>query len=203
MVRIVKAEKKQAPAKLDDKGKATLSLLGIAISNEPLRIKRLLENYGIQVKAQPTPQELINKTLFLIEQNNKAFNYDLAELLTRQVIPDNYDGFNAQDVAGATDGANVTVGSDPVSAIAGAIGSIASIFGNVQQKKMLKEQAKSQTMSSILAYKAQQEQSVNESRRAANKNAIIMTVGILALAALFGWFFFGRTSNQQVQTSTT
>ncbi|MBL6444673.1 hypothetical protein JMN32_00025 [Fulvivirga sp. 29W222] len=166
------------------------SLLGIVLANEPLQVKGLLKKYGYMVSEPANYKSLTDAVIAAMASNNKAFAYDLARLIARQVVPDGFDGFDNFGTAG---GGGVTVGTDPISAIAGAIGSVANLFGNAQQKKMMKKQAGAQTMNTLFAYKAQQEQQAAamqaEARRHANQMATLKVIGLVATGLLFGWYF--------------
>lgn len=166
------------------------SLLGVVLANEPLQLKGLLKKYGYTVSEPASYKTLTDAVIEAMATNNKSFAYDLARLIARQVVPDGVDGFdNFGEAAG---GGGVTVGTDPISAIAGAIGSVANLFGNAQKKKMMKKQAGAQTMNTIFAYKAQQEQQAAamqaEARRHANQMATIKVIGLVAAGLLFGWY---------------
>ncbi|UII32185.1 hypothetical protein LVD17_28270 [Fulvivirga ulvae] len=199
MVKIVKP-------KMESNGilpETVFSLLGIALANEPLQLKGLLKKYGFTVREPSTYQTLTDAVIAAMAKNNKAFAFDLARLIARQVVPEGVDGF---DSFGAAGGGGVTVGTDPISAIAGAIGSVANLFGNAQQKKMMKKQAGAQTMNTLFAFKAQQEQQAAamqaEARRHANQMATIKVIGFVAAGLLFGWYFL-RTMKSHSLTAGT
>ena len=194
MVRIVKPE-----SHLTAKMKTIFDLLGVAIANDPLAIKSLLQKFGITTAEKPSAKELTDKVMAAIEKGNQKFAVALAKLLAGQVIPEGFDHFAGLG-GGDMGGGGITVGSDPISAIAGAIGSVANLFGNAQKKKLMKQQASSQTMSTLLAYKAQKEKEVADAAAAsqaqAKQMAMIKTIGLLAIATLVGWFFL-RSFNKQ------
>lgn len=201
MVRIVTNE--PVTEGLTEEAKITLGLLGVVIADHPEKVRKLLRDFGIETREKPTSRELTAKVFYGIEKQGKRFSVELAKVIADKLPkPVNYDSFNAEDAAGAVEGANITVGSDPVSAIAGAIGSIASIFGNAQKKKLMKQQASSQTLSTMLAYKAQQEQiaanKIAQEKAHANKMAWLKGVGILVVAGLVGWGLV-KMANQQPQ----
>ncbi|MCB9448685.1 MAG: hypothetical protein H6585_10110 [Flavobacteriales bacterium] len=185
------------------KDKTTLALIGVLIAESPEKVKRFLNAYGIQTSEKPKPDELSNKILYAIGKNSKQFNYELARLITRQVIPiDGQDSFDFSAFNGDEGGGpNVTVGVDPVSAIAGAVGSIASLFGNAQKKKMAKDQARSMTLQSLFAYKQQQEQAKASAQQGNRQMMLVKVIGGMALLALLGWLVF-RYFIQQKQPAT-
>lgn len=198
MVRIVEPSSgnKKGTPKLNDQEVAIFRLVGIAIADQPKKLKSLLAKYGIDVPEKPKGAELIEAAIYAISQNNEAFNKQLAGLLAKQVVPDESDSFNTKDLARAAEGANVTVGSDPISAIAGAIGSIFSFAGNLSNRKAQKEQARKESMLSIMMMNNQQEQmAANQQMQAnASKARLIKMVGIIGLIALLGGFFIWQMS---------
>lgn len=201
MVRIVNNE--PAQKELTEEAKITLGLLGVVIADHPEKVRKLLRDFGIETREKPTSRELTAKVLYGIEKKGEKFKLELAKVIAGKLPkPDNYDSFSAEDAAGMMDGANVTVGSDPVSAIAGAISTIGSLFGNAQKKKLMKQQASSQTLSTMLAYKAQQEQiaaqQAAQAKAHASKMAWLKGVGILVVVGLVGWGLV-KMANQQPQ----
>lgn len=207
MVRVINSE--PVPKELTEEANIALGLLGVVIADHPEKMRKLLRQFGIETRDKPTAKELTAKVLYGIEKRGEKFNLALAKIIAGKLPkPDNYDSFNTGDAAGAVDGANITVGSDPVSAIAGAIGSIASIFGNIQRKKQMKQEASSKTLSTMLAYKAQQEQIVADKaaqqRTEANKMAWLKGVGILVTVGLVGWVLVKQANKKpQLQPAMT
>lgn len=211
MVRIVEpspSNQKGTP-KLNKQEVAIFRLVGIAIADQPQKLKSLLAAHGIDVPEKPKGSELTEATIYAISQNNKAFNKQLAELLADQVVPDENDSFNTKDLAGAAEGTNVTVGSDPVSAIAGAIGSIFSFAGNLSNRKAQKEQARKESMMSLMMMNNQQEQMAANQQMQVNANAsktkIIKIVGVIGLIALLGGLFIWQMNKNKavVQPQTS
>lgn len=192
MVRVVS----EVP-KIDSKAGMVLKLLGIVIAERPAEVKKLLEKHRITVSAKPQAAELTAKVMLGIEKGGGPFHTDLAGLLSGKLEDDQYFSF------------------DPISisAISGAIGSIASVFGAGQQRKLAQQQASAQTMDSIMQYKAAQEmaqqmaeqraieqQSANEQAEK-NRKFQLQVAGGLGLLAVVGFLIYTSRKAQPKQQS--
>jgi len=183
-----------------------LALLGQHIATRPSEIKNLLKRYQVSISKNSDGQALMNHLFLAIETQGKSFHHALAQLLHKKWEPKE-DAFNmgallgkggaAAASAAPAQNSGITVGSDPVSAIAGAIGSVANIFGNHQNRKTLKMQARSKTLQSMMNYKTQKEQQV--ASKAASVNAqltqekTIKMAGIAAAIGILGWLMIRQT----------
>ena len=188
MVRIVQ-EKPKTPTELDNQGKAIFRLLGIIVADKPNKLKALLFKYGVNIESNPSQSELTEAVIYTISKNDNLFNIELAKIFAGQIIPDQNDTFNSKDLANVAQGTQVTVGSDPVSAIAGAIGSIFSLANSLSNRKSLKKQARQQSLQSMILFQAQKDQTAATVQSDSNKEQVIKIVGILALITLLGGFF--------------
>ena len=166
-----------------------LDLLGKHIATRGPEIEALLVSYGSKLPKGIQGKGLLTAVFEAIEAQDEKFHRALAALLygSREEGEDHFNmgnllgqGASAAASEVPTSGGGITVGSDPVSAIAGAIGSVANIFGNHQNRKTLKMQAQSKTLQSMLAYKTQKEQQVAAEKAAANQKQWYQKVGILA-----------------------
>lgn len=199
MVRIVQ-EKPKAPTILGNQGKAIFRLLGIVVADQPDKLKTLLFKYGVNIESNPSQSELTEAVIYAISKNDKQFNIDLAKIFAGQIIPDENDTFNTGDLAGAAQGTKVTVGADPVSAIAGAIGSIFSFAGSLSNRKNLKNQARQQSMQSMMLFQSQKDQAASKVQSDSNKAKVIKIVGILAVVALLGGLFIWKMNKGKAVT---
>jgi hypothetical protein len=117
---------------ISPQAKSIFSLIGRAIAERPLSIRKLLARHKIIVRNGKEDQTLAEALLYGLQLGDKNFQRDLTNLLSQE------DQFVGQ--------------------IAGAVGSIASAIGSGAQNKVLKEQARNESLATILAYKAQQDQ---------------------------------------------
>ena len=92
MVRVVQEETEE-PKALDKTSIALFRLLGIVVADKPIQLADLLRKYGIQLSSQPSKSELTETAIFAISQKDNEFNYDLAQLLASQPIPESDDSF--------------------------------------------------------------------------------------------------------------
>ena len=209
MVRVIK---RKQPDRHTTQTKSLLDLLAVYIADHPGRVRQLLSKFNIPVTKNSNGKDLTNKVFLAIEKGGKPFHIELAKLLYAKVKPveqeDSFDfgallggaaGGGASGVGGG--GGGVTIGADPVSAIAGAVGSIANLFGNKQRKKMMKDQARSQTLQTMLAYKAQREAQAASKEAVVvsqvNKEKLLKMVGGAAAIGIAGWFFLKQLGKRK------
>lgn len=180
------------------KRKITLDLLGILMVKHPRKVKALLSKYGKAVHPRFTVKETVHAVVDLLKQDIQAFNYDLAELLVNVISeiddkgsPNGYANFEGESA--------VNIGLDPVSAVAGAVGSIAKLLGQSKQKKLLQQQAKALTLSKIIAYKTKQNELKAKQRRQfaqqLNRMNFMKIAGLLALFGMLLWWLFKKWSH--------
>ncbi len=198
MVRVIKT---QLPAQYTTATKSVLDLVAVFIVDHQQQVRRLLASYGIQVAPSSNGKQLTHQVLWAIETKGKSFHRALAKELYQHMgrPTSTEDSFNVGAMLSGQgtstperENSGITIGADPVSAIAGAVGSIASLFGNKQKKKLLKMQANSHTLQTMLAYKAQQSanQAAKEAaiaKQANQKKLLKMTGTGLVIAAEVGF----------------
>ena len=161
--------------------------VGKAIAKSPGDVAQLLTKHNIFLKKKDDAKELLEGILSGLERNSKSFNIALANLLERE------DQF--------------------IGAIAGAIGQVAGAIGSGQQKKAMKEQARAQTFSSLLAYKAQQDanhieglkllqkQNTKPPKRELDKTLVII-IGVAIALVVVGLVYYQRSQPKVIQTIT-
>lgn len=145
--------------------------IGQAIKKQPKKYVELLKKYDSSVTKSSNINELSEKTISLIKSKNKEFIVELAEFIYRSEggktpsninIESNYVGYNNptgslsfvgtdEPFYNNTGDPEVTIGADPISAIAGAIGSVFSFATSSQEAKAQEEQQKHQLMLAILS----------------------------------------------------
>ena len=125
-----------------------LLYLGWVVAHRARPLERLLERYAIQMPIQPTDQVLTQALLLALAEKGKAFRRDLSMLAGNDSFYDHFSG-DSPSMPG------VTVGADPVSAIAGAVGSIANVVGFAQQKKNLEKQGRQASLKALLNHRSQ------------------------------------------------
>lgn len=186
MVRIVNNE--PAQRELTEEAKITLGLLGVVIADHPEKVRKLLRDFGIETREKPTGRELTHKVLYAIDKKGSKFHLELAQLIAEK-LPN-----KGQPAQTGEDGY--------VDVIAGAVGAIATTIGSISGKKQKQREASQQTLSTMLAYKAQQEQvaaqQAAQAQAHANKMAWLKGVGILVVVGLVGWGLV-KMANQQPQ----
>ena len=171
-------------AEFTEDANLAFELLGALIETKPEAVATLLHQHNIVVSKQPGPKELTRKLLYLIEHSNASTRWQIAKAIANILPQQEYENFNQSNA----EGPNLTVGADPVSAIAGAIGSIANVVNHAQNKKQLQRQASANTLNALFAFRASQ-QPATPSPPSNRPRWVLPLVGLGVLAAL-GWFFF-------------
>lgn len=175
MVRVVRHKK---PGRNTAQTRRLLDLLARYIVDHPARIINLLNTYGIKTKKSSNGKVITNHVFIAIEKKGKSFHRDLARLLEQKALEETQeDSFAA--------------------ALAGTIGSVANLFGEKGRRKTAQVQARSQTLQTMLAYKAQKEQqeaAIEMAREAAtrsqaNQERLLKMAGTTVAIAIAGWFF--------------
>ncbi len=192
--------KKNRAVELNRQEKAIFRLIGMTLIDRPDEIKKLLLQFGFELPKKPKRSELTDIIIQAILERNQAFNISLAEILANQKIPDNHDKFKKEDVASAAKATNVTVGADPVSAIAGAIGSIFSFAGNIANKKTLKEQARKESFLSMLKMQNENKKVIQKPKSIMEDKRIIIGVGIVSLITVGGLIFWNMKKKSKIQS---
>jgi hypothetical protein len=207
MVRIINQEKpKEQQVKLDEKSKALLQLIGIIIADNPKATRKLLEEYSVEFSESPTDQELTEKLLSAIGECNKEFNNDLARLILDCTLESTYDNFDFKSLfnkggdSGAEEGGESSSGGGGGlwGNIANAVGKVGGAIGQGVKGRQAKDQATSQTLQGIYAYKAQL--AANEQGKGKNKMYMLIALFVLlgfALAAIA--YYMKKQSQQQLQ----
>lgn len=192
MVRIINKEKPKEPeAKLTEKSKALLEIIGIIIADKPKAVQELLEDYSVDFTKSPDEKELTDKLLSAIGENNKQFNNDLARVILDCTLESEYDSFDfkslfkkGEDSGGEERGGSGGGGGGIWAGIGNAIGGIA---GNIGSGRRAREEATSKTLQGIYAYKAQL--AANEQNKGKNKKqmiiALFVVIGLILLAAAY------------------
>lgn len=183
MVRIINKEKpKEAEAKLDEKSQALLQLIGIIIANNPKATQKLLEEYSVAFTENPTDNELTEKLLSAIGENNKEFNYDLAQVILDSTLESEYDSFNFKSLfsKGGDSGEEESAGSGGGGIIGGITNAIGGIAGSIGAGKRAREEATSKTLQGIYSYKAQ----LAANEKSKGKNKMYMLIALFVLLGL-------------------
>lgn len=158
-------------------------LIGKAIAQGPKEVLHLLDRHTISLRKREDSKELLEGVLIGLGRNDKVFNRELLVLLSSYENEDQFIG-----------------------AIAGAIGSVAGAIGSGQQKKAMKEQARAQTFSSIMSYKAQQdanrieelklkqmEKAKSQPPQGFQHKTLVIVIGVVIAALIIGLVYYQRS----------
>ena len=170
-----------APNALTKEAEITLGLLGVVIADHPEQIRQLLREFGVDTSNKPTARELTNKVIYAIDTRGKEVHWELARVLYAKLPPQ--DEYNSYEGEEQEDGY--------VNLIMGAIGGIGNAIGSIKSKKQKRAEASQKTMSTIMAYKAQQEQiaaqKAAQEQAHANNMKLLKGIGILVVVVGVGW----------------
>lgn len=200
MVRIINQEKPKEPeAKLTEKSKTLLQIIGIIIADKPKNIQELLEEYSVEFKESPTEKELTDKLLSAVGECNKQFNNDLARMILDCTLESEYDSFDFKSLfnksrdSGAEEGVESSGSSGGLWAgIANAVGGIGSAIGGGRRAR---EEASTKTLQGVYAYKSQL--AANEQNQSKNKKQMIIALFLVLGLALLAIAYFSNKKQQQ------
>ena len=142
-------------ATLNNAQKDVLGLIISLVGSNPQRLHQLLNDFGFTLTRPYTKSQLLKVVSKAIASTGPMFHLKLSEL-----------------ISATTKGPYDFAGPLPISAVAGAIGSIGNLLGQKGQNKRAKIEANSQTIQSLLQYKMLQEQRTYEQQKAINNRLI-------------------------------
>ena len=208
MVHIDESPKKNSPrprvrlttGQIRDLAKAFSQMLAVTVSEIPLKVKSLLQYYGVSIGEDHSDQDLINSVIEKVSEQDEEFNTHLEELILI-AIPElqtlsGYDNFGggssgnklldgAKTIGAST--AKGAVGGGIVGAALGAIGGIFGFASSAKQEKIEKSKASAMTLSSMFQYKSAKLGSQRSSQKTTTAIiiAIITLVGLIVAAVFF------------------
>lgn len=127
-------------AELTSKQQIGLELIGHLVSSERDQLMRLLRGYGWALDPALSAKTLTGVILETLEHAGKAFSKDLTELLNPE-----------------SNFSHPRTGAGPVSAISGAIGSVASLVQSITNRKEIKRQAQAATLTALIQARTPQQ----------------------------------------------
>ena len=131
-------------ADLNKEQQLGLNLIGQLISQDRDYLISLLKRYGWALDPRISAKTLTGVILETLEYAGDTFG---KELTTRLLGESNFTGNKPQ----------VNVGADPISAIAGAIGSVASLVQSATNRKQIKQQAQAATLTALIQARTPQQ----------------------------------------------
>jgi len=173
-------------ADLDLKQQNLLTLIGVLLARHPTSFADFMRRESPALAEKPTTYEMVSVLTQSLLQGGDGFSNRLARFLS-SLLPNE-------------EATNYT-GSDPLSAVAGAVSSISDIFGQAQRNKQFQMQARQQTMDGVLAYRQYQQQLQQQKQQHLDnqnkRNGIIRLsalLGGLSLASLLIWLILKPSS---------
>ena len=157
-----------------------LSLLGVAVAQNPVKYKNLLERYRINV-PHADKVSLTNGILHGLSMQSEKFNKELTVHLSDMVestyLPEGNEDNYVEAIAGAITG------------ISGAVG---SIVNGKNQQKMAREQARREMLNNMMMIKADQQKAASEGKKQAGRQNMYIIIAVLGLLMIF--FFLKQRS---------
>ncbi len=199
MLRIVHSERRKReqgqvpkqelkPFILDESSKAIFALLGIALAEDEQKVIELLAHHNYYIPTTVGGEKLVSIIIDRLFSGTDAFRNDLSAFLTNYLPPNSFD--EGED-------------NFAMSAIAGAVDSLAGltsqIVGQKQAQKQAKQQAQQQTIASIYAYKTEKEKAKHRSGTKGGSGLGII-LGILGISALIGFGYYQFVYKKQNPT---
>ena len=187
-----KGDENKKATEITRKDKAVLALLGVLITESPEKVKGYLESFGVKIRDDLTPEELVAKAIDAIARKNERFNKGLAELIEELVIKleqnqsANYNSFDEGEDH-----------FDYGQLIGGAIGSISNAVSGQGGRKAGIE-ARTKTMESIFAWKTQQEQAKAAAAKGERQLMLLKVTGGFVLASVLIGMVFHKQIKEQL-----
>lgn len=205
MVRIVNEEQPQviepAPEQpLTEKSKLLLQVIGVVIADRPDAIRDLLDDYSVTFDSDPDETELVDTLLSAIGECDSDFNSDLASIILDCTLDSSYDSFDLKSVfkkkdgdakadSSAASGGNAG-GGGLWAGIANAVGGIGNAIGQGIKGKQAKDQATTNTIQGIYAYRTQQ--AANAQSKGKNNTNILIAICVVVGLAVAALLYFNR-----------
>lgn len=180
MIQIKPTKLKNGKSELTKKEAHVFRAIGAILAEKPIQLFQLLQKHGFEVGSKMSHQELGSLVISVIAEQNQEFNYDLAQLIIHQ--ESEYDTFFKK--ASGSQSSPINVGADPVSAVAGAIGSIFSFAGSLQNQKAQKKQARKETLFGMMNSINQKEEAQRASVESAKQQKLYWRLGILTATTI-------------------
>lgn len=195
MMRIVHTGK--PVQKLSGEASATLcKVIALLIADQPDKVKALLEDYSICLKDN-SEKELTEKLLSAISECDEEFNRDLSKLIFANCLDSSYDHFNIKSLFGkggeSNNNESSSGGSGLLGGIGNAIGGLGGAIGDVIKGKQAKDQANSQTLQQVYAYKSQL--ASNEQSKINSKKALLVSLFVILGIVLIAIIYQNRQKN--------
>ena len=197
MVRIINKEKssEQRQVKLDEKSKALLTVIGIAIAERPGAIENILSAYSVEMGNAPDEKELTEKLITALTKNDTDFNIELAEILLDGAFESSYENFDFKSLFSSKENGDGSQGGG-----GGMVGSIANAVSSIGQtiEKGIdnKRNATAHTLQGIYAYKAQL--AASQQGKNKTKTAAMIAFLILLGVAIIGIIAYRRKQAQEI-----
>lgn len=158
--------------------KQALGLIGNFVQTQPRKLKWFLRSWGVLIPREADHEELFDVVVDALSEKRPEFSRQLVELILWKPS----DAFLPED-------SQVNIGADPVSAIAGAVGSIADLIRASKQKKTLAEQSRNALLQQVLAGRNSASQPPTApAKRAKGWKRYLPTISIAGLGLVLALF---------------
>lgn len=158
-------------------------LMGNLIGGQPETVIWFLEGWGIEPPEEASEKMLAGLLLQGIAEKRAEFRQQLAEMLVW--------GWDEDAFLGGEQAPELNLGADPVSAIAGAVGSIANLIGQKGRRKANAEQARTDLLGQILERRNAPIIPQSPPRRKSGASALLIC-GIVFATCLGALFLFSQ-----------
>lgn len=125
-----------------------LDQIAVLIDQSPSAVETALRNSSISVSKNASKIELIDSVVKGLS-SNETFRLEISKLIAGPTYSNTIGDKDSKAPEGATAKKGVSIGADPLTAIAGAVGSIFGFAASVQEKKAKEAEAKSRLYEKI------------------------------------------------------
>lgn len=199
MVRVVQEqgqEPKNEPVTLDNPSVALFRLLGVVVADQSEQLTALLKDYGVKLPENPGKTVLTEAAIYAISQKDNEFNYDLAQLLASQRIPESDDSFVPDSLIRYAAPKKEVPKLTPEQLIAESMKRTFQKGLSTEQVKQLKQQARQESLKSTIKFQTHQQleekQDKEEGKKNKKKSNTGKIVGTIAVVAIVGGIVIWR-----------
>ncbi|MEI7962040.1 MAG: hypothetical protein WCI04_06925 [archaeon] len=164
--------------------------LGWLIAKKKKEVLAMLKEIGIKIGKRPSDTEIVK--VIIDNKENRRLHIGIAYLITEKNKGLESSFLGDEKFSNAVD-PKVTVGSDPVSAIAGAIGSVFSFATSFKDADTQKKVENSKLMQSVMAYKTAQ-----LGAGSGSNTTLYVIGGVLVVGAIIAGVYFYSKSKSSV-----
>ena len=208
MVRVVQDEQqKKEQVALDQTSLALFRLLGVVVADQPEQLAGLLRTYGVKLPDNPGKTVLTEAAIYAISKKDNEFNYDLAQLLAGQRIPEGDDSFVPDSLIRYATPQKTTINPVAEQVIAAALSKPFVKEMSPEQVKQIKQQARQESLTSTIQFQTHQELADKQEGKKESENSseektsaglkIVGIMGVMGVIAVVAGIIISSSSKNK------